>query len=373
MRIGVLASVGAMLDSFFVEIVAAWRASGHTVVLAAGTPTGGPDAATLIAGLGRRPGPSMLIARGGLRVWARDERLDVVVTNSATSSALVRAAGLPIPVVYFCHGLHWNTGHRVSERIWKAAESALLRRTDGVIAINGDDEKWFASHGLAPERLLRLPVGVGLDLEAYPSRRFEGPECGRISTQGPHSDRPSAGKLELAWIGEFSARKRPQAALEVASRLIADGIELRLTMLGEGADLDRVRERIGSLGLRGSVLAPGAGDAAEALAGSHALLHTASWEGLPRVMLEAIAVGRRTYAFDVKGVRDVPHADLAPDGDVAALSALIVADHRSGRLRDPASCDRAELDSTRTAETVLSFLERIVGIDRSAVIGRSTQ
>lgn len=373
MRIGLLASVGGMLDSFFPEIIDVWQRGGHTVCLAAGTPTDGPLSATVIGGLGRRPGPGMLGALGRLRGWAREKRLDVVVTNSATASALVRAALLPIPVIYFCHGLHWNTGSGAGERLWMTIESALLRRTAGAITINGDDQTWFRSHGVGSDRLVRLRSGVGLDLDAYPALPLQpqtaesrisdppaeaAPAAHDSDRRGP--DRPRAQRLALAWVGEFSARKRPEKALDVAARLVARGIDLSLTMLGEGDDLERVRQRIQALGLGAHVDAPGSGPAAQILADSHALLHTATWEGLPRVMLEALAVGRRTYAFDVKGVRDIPNADLVADGDAGALAELIAADHRTGRLRTPVDFARSALDSRHAAETVLVFLERIV-------------
>lgn len=382
MRIGLLASVGGMLDSFFPEIVQVWQEAGHSVCLAAGTPTDGPIPATVIGGLGRRPGPGMLGALVRLREWVRGEDLDVVVTNSATASALVRAALLPVPVVYFCHGLHWNKGDGISERLWMRIESALLRWTAGAITINSDDHAWFSSRGVAPARLVRLHGGVGLDLEAYPAVPLDVPRPESGTSSGPldeaQSSRPGSDRLgadqhrtrrlDLAWVGEFSPRKRPEKALEVATRLVARGIDLRLTMLGEGAGLDRLRQRIHTLGLGANVNAPGPGLAAQALADSHALLHTATWEGLPRVMLEALAVGRRTYAFDVKGVRDIPNADLVADGDVEALAELIAYDHHSGRLRTPAAFARVELDSRRAAEALLAFLERIVGTGTCTVV-----
>lgn len=368
MRIGLLASVGGMLDSFFPEIVRVWQGAEHTVCLAAGTPTDGPIPAAVIEGLGRRPGPRVLEALARLRDWVRSEHVDVVVTNSATASALVRAALLPVPVVYFCHGLHWNAGTGISERLWMRIESALLRRTAGAITINGDDHAWFSAQGVEPARLVRLRAGVGLDLDAYPAAPLDEVQPARPGSDLAGADRHRSRRLDLAWVGEFSARKRPEAALDVAARLVARGVDLRLTMLGEGTGLARVRRKIDTLGLAAHVSAPGPGSAAQALADSHALLHTATWEGLPRVMLEALAVGRRTYAFDVKGVRDIPNADLVANGDVEALAELIAVDHRSGRLQNPAAFARPELDSRRAAEVVLAFLERIVDTGTRAAV-----
>ena len=343
MRIGVLASVGHMLDSFFLDIVASWQQAGHEVSLAAGTsPQGGGG--TVIAGLTRRPGLGALRARSSLRDWAERERLDVVITNTATASALVRTARLQVPVVYFCHGLHWNEGRGPGDLLWQAAERLLLRRTAGVITINSDDESWF-SRRLPEPRILRLACGVGLNPADYPPAPM------------PVAEADDGAGPELVWIGEFSPRKRPYRVLDVVESLRGSGLRASVTMLGQGALHEALREQVTRRGLQDLVSAPGPGDSAQAIARSHALLHTATWEGLPRVMLEALAVGRRSYAFDVKGGRDIPGSRLVDDGDAAALAATIADDWRSGRMTEPPAIDRDDLDLIHAANAILVFLE----------------
>ncbi|WP_350269814.1 glycosyltransferase [Brevibacterium sp. CBA3109] len=340
MRIGLLASTGGMLDSFFIEIAESWRSYGHKVSFAAGTSMVSSQA-TLIPGLSRRPDLGMVRALAALRRWSEGEDLDVIVTNSATASALVRLAGTRAPVVYFCHGLHWNEARSFGDRVWPIIERMLLPRTAGIISINSDDQTWFANR-LNDGRRLHLSAGVGLDLLRYPVQ-----------------DLPS-GPLRLCWIGEFSTRKRPHLALDTASELHRRGFEFHLEMLGEGDFRTQIRAEISDRGLSGIVSADGPGDAAAALARSHALVHTAQWEGLPRVMLESLAIGRGSYAFDVKGVRDVPLAQLSADGEAAELAARIAADWESGRLRQPLAFDRNLLDYSHAADGIRNFLPTFV-------------
>lgn len=337
MRIGLLTSVGSMLDQFFPEIVAAWEAAGHTVLTAAGDEAKRLPG-TIIGGLTRRPALTARRAQRELRAWSEQQALDVVVTNSATASALVRMAGLRVPVVYFCHGLHWNRLTGPGDRMWEAIEHQLLTRTAGVLTLNSDDEAWFRKR-MPAHAVHRLQAGVGLDLETYPRKPL-----------------PASPTLRLVWIGEHTKRKRPWLALDVIEHLERQGIPVELTMVGSGALEDRTRSQVSQRELTGSVRVPGWGDAAAALAGSHALLHTATWEGLPRVMLEAVAVGRRTYAFDVKGVRDIPHAGLVPDRDTATLADAIAHDWTTGTLRTPVGYDAQELCSQAVAGEMLAFL-----------------
>ena len=340
MRIGLLASTGGMLDSFFIEIAQSWRSYGHTVSFAAGSSMISGQA-TLIPGLSRRPDPGMVRALSGLRQWSEGGDLDVIVTNSATASALVRLAGTRAPVVYFCHGLHWNELRSVRDRVWPVIERLLLSRTAGVISLNSDDRAWFADR-LESRRRLHLSAGVGLDLARYPVR-----------------DLPD-GPLRLCWIGEFSPRKRPHLALDTAAQLQRRGLDFHLEMLGEGIFRAQIRAEISERGLSEFVSADGPGDAAVALADSHALVHTAQWEGLPRVMLESLAIGRGSYAFDVKGVRDIPLAQLSVDGDTAQLATRIAADWESGRLRRPLDFDRELLDYSHAADAIRQFLPSFI-------------
>lgn len=347
MKIGVLASVGAMVDWFFPDIIASWEAAGHEVTIAAGTDTR-DGSGRVIEGLTRRPGLSSTRAWSGLRAWAQDEQLDVVLTNSATASALARTARLPVPVVYFCHGLHWNEGTSASDRLWQVMERGLLRKTAGVITMNSDDHAWFS--GRFPEgRILRLPTGVGLRPSAYP----------RVPP--PRPDEAGGGSLlRLAWIGEFSHRKRPQLALDIAEALREHGVHFTLSMTGDGSLLGPTRDLIRRRDLDDHVSAAGPGDSAEVLAASYALIHTSAWEGLPRVMLEALAVGRPAYAFDVKGVRDIPRAVLFPEGEAGPLARRLADDWESGTLLEPLDFDPHTLDFSHSAEAVLRFLDQTI-------------
>ncbi|WP_026926549.1 glycosyltransferase [Granulicoccus phenolivorans] len=302
LRLGLLTSIGGTLDAFFPEIVHSWRREGIEVFPAAGTPAdmGG---ATVIEALTRRPTPRGLRALGNLRSWATEHDLQVILTNTATASALVRLSPVGTPVIYFCHGLHWNgTGPNA----WapQLAESALLPRTAGVVCINSHDEQWFARHAPKIPRL-RLLHGVGLDVEQF-----------------PRSPRPiRSGALDLVWIGEYTPRKNPHALLRVARRLRADGIGFRIHMLGSGELLEEIRAAGADLGQRLHIV--GAAEPLEYLRNCDAVVHTAHWEGLPRVLLEAAAVGRPMVGFDVKGVRDIPGVTVVPEGDIAAMAAAL--------------------------------------------------
>lgn len=340
LRIGLVAGVGKTIDAFFHEIVTAWRSEGHIVEIATGRD--GPatfDGATVLPGLSRRPSPRNLESRRQLQNWVRSRAIDIVLTNTATSSFLVRAASVGVPIVYFCHGLHWQHPRQLRALPWVAAEQWALGRTSGVICLNSDDHEWFRQR--IPDRLIRLERGVGLDLDKY-----------------PWTPRPAfEDTLQLVWIGEFSRRKRPIDAIDVVALLVMEGIDVQLTMLGDGALVDSVEKRVAQMGLQGRVTLLGSQPIQSHVARAHALLHTSVWEGLPRVGLECVAMGRPVLAYDTKGTRDIPGV-LVAEGETPELLAKAVAAWVASDL-PYSEVPRAPLSALYAADAILSFMIRI--------------
>src|SRR5699024_10629115 len=94
-----------------------------------------------IPNLGRRPGIKSVGAIRRLRTW--EDRQDVILTNTAVASSLGRMTGTSVPIVYFAHGLHWDKSRDFKTAHWRAIERILLRRTQGMIVLNTQDEEWI--------------------------------------------------------------------------------------------------------------------------------------------------------------------------------------------------------------------------------------
>lgn len=340
MRLGLLASVDRHIDAFFLRMIEQWTSRGVDVSVATGDAAPGSDR-FLVPHLNRRPGVESVGALRELRRWRSEQ--DVVLTNTAVASALVRMTRSDTPVVYFAHGLHWNKPIGLRTLPWRMIEGALLRRTAGLIVLNDEDESWVRHRYSGPIR--RLAFGVGLDVSHFSRRE-------------PISDPV----LRLAWMGEFSARKRPIHAVLMAARLKESGVPFSLEMWGRGAVHSEVATSIREAGLDSEVTLAGYGDSRDAIGHSHALVHTATWEGMPRTILEASALGRPTFGYDVKGVRGAPATITVPDGDHAAMADEIVSNWSAGALQRPASNlpSPADLDDGPVADNVLGLLCEVV-------------
>jgi glycosyltransferase involved in cell wall biosynthesis len=339
MHIGLLTSIGDTLDAFLLEIADDLRGRGHEVFLAAGTPTK-KAASTTLPGITRRPSVSNLHAQSNLSGWVATNKIDVIISSTATASALARLTMRTCPVIYFCHGLHWQNNSGSSGLVWKTVETALLSNTAGVITLNNDDESWFRQK--APQiPQLRLHYGVGVDPLQY-----------------PRVDPPASKTTKLIWIGELSERKNPLSAIHVASALRGLGCDFHLDMLGVGPMRDQTLAAIKSSGLADDVTWHGRMPAQPFMVQAHALMHTARWEGLPRVFLEALSTGRQIFSYDVKGTRDLPYVRLSPFADTEHM-ARNIAEWSTQRDSQRPLPELSDLSYARAAEQIDHFVQAI--------------
>lgn len=113
---------------------------------------------------------------------------------------------------------------------------------------------------------------------------------------------PGAG-LRLVAAGRLSEQKGFDLLLPLLARLPEDTC---LTIYGEGPDRAHLEGLAAQLGLSSRVAFPGfTRDLASALAGADAFVLPSRWEGLPNVVLEALALGVPVVASPEAGVDEI--------------------------------------------------------------------
>ncbi|WP_170981539.1 glycosyltransferase [Nocardioides dongxiaopingii] len=121
-------------------------------------------------------------------------------------------------------------------------------------------------------------------------------------------------------VGRDTPDKNRGRALEIMAAVDSAHCPAHLVFVGrdDSAELDRLRERASSLGLTGRVHWVGQRtDVNRLLAGADVLLMTSRREGMPGVLLEALAVGLPAVASDVPGAVLISRA---LEDDVVCLS-----------------------------------------------------
>lgn len=113
----------------------------------------------------------------------------------------------------------------------------------------------------------------------------------------------------------------------------------RLIILGEGEDRPALEALVAELGVGDSVSLPGFRDNAAAyMARSALFVLSSAWEGLPTVLIEALAAGTRVVSTDCpSGPREILQEGrlgaLVPVGDASALAGAM--EHGLGRTDPP--------------------------------------
>lgn len=146
-----------------------------------------------------------------------------------------------------------------------------------------------------------------------------GIEPGKFAEVAPLPDGP----VRVVSIGRFAEQKGQMVLLEA----MAEVPELTLTLVGDGEMRDELTAAAHRIGLTDRVVFAGWRDEAgvrAALNEAHALVMPSFAEGLPMVIMEAMAAARPVIATYVAGIPELVKPGetgwLVPAGDVAALA-----------------------------------------------------
>jgi glycosyltransferase involved in cell wall biosynthesis len=271
------------------------------------------------ASLASIPGRVAYLVRAfwrGLRTPA-----DVVVATTYVVHPIAWLVGLlrRRPVVFWYPDVligSWRNGQfgRVAGIVGELSERIILR-LPGVarwIAISESTASKLRAHGVRPERIVVIGCGYDPDVVAAVA-----PEL--------------ATEPRLTVVGRMVPYKRVDLVVEALARLRPDHPDLRLVVIGQGPEHDRVAalaERLGvadRVELRGFVARHT--DVLAAVAGSAAFVSASEIEGFGIVVAEAMALGTPYVVTDIPAFREVTDGGrggaLVPPGDADALAAAI--------------------------------------------------
>lgn len=252
-----------------------------------------------------------------------------------------------------------RSDNRLLLALRKAAYRRIVRRCGGVVVVSeAVRDSLLAELGLPRAAGDRIEVVTnGVEIPEPP-----GPEGRRRARArlGVAEDTP----LVLA-AGRLSEQKNFADLVRVGARLAAAEVPHRLVIAGEGELGPELARQVAELGLDGTIDLPGVVPGLDRLcAGADLFAMTSRWEGLPLVLLEAMAAGLPVVAYDIPGVREVVVPEetgiLVPLGDAEALAAamagLLAAPERRRRMGARA---RARVAAEFSFEGVVRRLEGI--------------
>jgi glycosyltransferase involved in cell wall biosynthesis len=204
-----------------------------------------------------------------------------------------------------------------SERNESVTRDWLMRLTNGMDDACTTNSRQVAEslveRGLLPPKKVTV-IPNGVDVAALRT-----PPDTRVRLRAELGVSPS----EFVWlaIGRLLPQKDYPTMLQAFQPLAG----ARLLIAGRGPLLDQLKQLADQLGLGTRVSFLGVReDIAELLAAADALVLSSGWEGMPNVVMEALAAARPVVATQVGGVSELVKPDASgwtvPPGDPGALS-----------------------------------------------------
>ena len=254
------------------------------------------------------------------------------------------------PVVATVHNneefRYGDADNRLLLGLRKAAYRRIVRSCPATVAVSAHVRESLASDlGLGPAAAARIRVVTnGVDIPAAPDPAV----CARLRTE---LGVPPGAPLLLA-AGRLGEQKNFGDLLKIAAALRTRSREFRLVIAGEGEQRGELERTVAELDLGERVRLAGLRpDLRQLMQAADLFLMTSLWEGLPLVLLEAMAAALPVVGYEVDGVREVVRAGETGltvgvgsiDGFAAAVAGLLD-DPARRRSRGRAGRDAAARD-----------------------------
>ncbi|GAB3183767.1 glycosyltransferase family 4 protein [Nesterenkonia halophila] len=291
-----------------------------------------------------------------LAAAARDHDVDHLHAHFASMATTVARLASRITGVPYSFTAHAKDIHH--DDVDQRALETKLAEAHHAVTISAHNLDDLRRRFPAATRRLHL-VHNGLELERFPFRprvhRRDADDEADGGRGADHTGDADDGPIRLLGVGRLVEKKGFGLLVEAVARLRARGLRAEADIAGDGPLAEGLREQIAAAGLTEHVRLLGPRtqreismlfDDHDAFVAPFVVGHDGNVDGLPTVLLEAMARGIRCVAADVAAVAEVIRPGrtgwLVPSGDVDALVEAIVA-----ATAAPAAEHRELLESAR--------------------------
>ena len=271
---------------------------------------------------------NLLAAPQVIREIVTREKYNIVHVHTPVAAFVTRfalkdlRARLGVKVIYTAHGFHFYTGgNPLKNAVFINLEKLAGNWTDYLVTINHEDKQAALQHKLvAPARLVYMP-GIGVDLNYY--NRQTVAESSVIQARqelgiGEHTPL-------LLSVAEFTARKHHVDAIAAFAKLART--DVHLAFAGSGPLMEKMQQLAAQLGVAKRIHFLGnRPDIPVLMKAASANILVSAQEGLPRSVLESLALETPTIGTKIRGTQDLLEGGcglLVDVGDVDGIAAAM--------------------------------------------------
>jgi glycosyltransferase involved in cell wall biosynthesis len=233
----------------------------------------------------------------------RAYRPEIVHTHSSKAGVMGRAAAakLGIPAVHTIHGAAFHYGQNpLLHRLYIAAERWAARHCARLISVADAMTEQYVAAGIAPREKF-VTIHSGMEVEPFLS-----PPRAPAEVREELGLRPE--HVVIGKVARLFHLKGHEFVLRAAPRVIAANPHVRFLFVGDGILREQYERQIAAMGLRDHFVFAGLVPPQRVPELIHAMdvvVHTSLWEGLARVLPQALIAGKPVVSYDVDGAREV--------------------------------------------------------------------
>jgi glycosyltransferase involved in cell wall biosynthesis len=266
---------------------------------------------------------------GQIREIIIREKYDIVHVHTPVAAFVTRYAlkdlrdRLKLKVIYTAHGFHFYKGGNLAKNTaFINLEKLAGNWTDDLVTINHEDKAAALQHGLvAPNHTHYMP-GIGVDLKYY--NRHHVPDTAVAAVR--HELGVSQATPLFLSVAEFTTRKHHVDAIEAFAQLARK--DIHFAFAGSGILMASMKELATKLGVIDRIHFLGnRSDIPVLMKAACANILVSEQEGLPRCVLESLALEVPTIGTKIRGTKDLLEGGcglLVDVGDVDGLAAAMI-------------------------------------------------
>ena len=234
--------------------------------------------------------------------FVKEEKFDIIHSHGGVAGFYGRLVKRHIPgikIIHTIHGIHYlNTFNIIRNIVTKTIEQYLVQFTDITICVTDCDLKTAIKIKITdPEKSVVINNGINLERFADLQPRDE---------QFAASLGINPGDFVIGNVSRFDIQKNQRLIIKAAAVLMEKYPHLKIVFVGDGKLLDNAKQLVKQTKLENSVIFTGAQtDILKYYTLFDIFVFPTLWEGMPYVMLEALASGLPLICSDLPNLREI--------------------------------------------------------------------
>jgi glycosyltransferase involved in cell wall biosynthesis len=265
-----------------------------------------------------------------VRKYIIDNNIDIVCSHDYRSHMIAFCAVKETTAGWVAFSRGW-TKDNLKVRAYQLLDKFIIRFAHHIAAVSHEQKRKLERLGVSEWKITVAHNAVEAD-------RFG--EIPAVDLIGRFNF-PSGSIIGVA-AGRFSREKGQKVLVKAARAALERDNRLRFILFGDGPDFAKIKNMVERMNLEGRILCPGfEKNLLGCLKGADFLINPSFSEGLPNIVLEAMALGIPVVATAVGGTPELIANEksglLVPSGDAEALSAAILRIAKDMSLREKLS------------------------------------